>query len=1021
MLVRIRDRVFGMKHSEVPAKVPSGELVLTDGKGDLGTNDNIPVETSVNPVSVVEKSTSFQSGVETVQMPVSATVGKPGVTVAVTPEINFSSLPQAAPIAKERESVVTPSVDKDTLEGSLAVLLAQKSQGGGTPRDLQLLEARIEATQEQLRTLDKPSEEKSSSLAVEVTEDEAKLHQLLQELKDKDRPAQERAATMKQVADLKNSTKPPTLTVDKIAALRERVENEKAAALAEADRIQAQKAKLGIEILKHKNEVDRLDQSLAAITNDLALLERQLAEKQANSQTSRKRSQKKGDAVDGVLAKLQGDQDRILADQTSFTQKRADAEAAYNEAVNAFLALPDASDTEIQELIRENIEPVVAPNDTVEIPTTEEGQAIAEAILAERLAGPAGENVVEPALEHGEGTLEERITQARNAYVEKDIETTNYFKRLARSFTQIDPSEAERNPDVQALRTRYHDLLHEKKTKDLEALKGATGAERDALALQIGTYFLVDEQLNLAEAYQEFEKEHVGNKLLKTYHWIGEQYNKLSWKQKAMVAAACFGGSMALAATGGAGIAAGAGVIGVRRFLAGAGGTVAMDTLFERWQKRRAAKGVEKIASQVEDVMYEVAEDERVAPENKDAVVRKMEAFLASEAKDLDTQIAKKRVKTLFRKWSARALGSFGGVLGHYLFLEGAEEIAETEVGSAVIETAQAIPEQVAETLPESGAMVEQAQAALEPVVSLSLPLEYQITQADGARGLWGILEKNVPLDGLDTEHKNQALSSLKNLIAVKLEALSPEAQTKMGFPSGSVDTLYAGDTLKLHELLSDTEIKDIVDGKIIDAPIVDTPEVAEAVTAEPVDQPVAASVDEAVREATAPQAPVVASLENVSGASGGVSVLESSSTATEQGTSVEGGHTPQELLAGPERQEYITQVAGLRQAIFQTPETANWLSYSYVMRPALGNITVDKVLEAQTLLGENPQAPLNIDLHQSQVARIATLSQEAFKVYGAEARPVPGEKINEYTLRLAALGFEPGSETLNLNKIKSV
>lgn len=973
------NRVFGRFDTKSPAPgvaVPQDGIIFTDSKNPKLAVDPEVVEGTVlveqvqEPMKGSESLSPFQAGQERLSVPTVANLGAPVISVEATPQINFS----------------TP--------------LDQKAQKEADQQQEVLVEATPEA--ESVAIPVKP---------VEVTEDEEKLHDLLKNLKNK--PVAERREDLSQIAALKNGDVPVALNADKVLELRERVEREQAAAVAQAEKIKAEKEKVGLEILKRRNAIERIKGDLEAIAQDVLLLDRQITERETTHVATKGRAggKKKGEQnVDAVLARLQKDKERVLAQQQNFTERLQGSEAAYQEAVNAYLAIPDATDTEIQELIRENIEPVVVTDDTVVIEPSEISQEIAAEIPAAALgleSLPEQPELMAEKIE-SEGTLDERIALAREAYVEKDIETTSHLKRLARSFTWIKPEEAAKNGDVQALRERYQSLLAEKKAGSLVELQGLTGEAREQMALQLSKYFLVDEQAALALAYQAREKETLSNKLEKIYQGLGEWYNRQPLGRKIAVGAGLFGSSVALAATGGsiAGIAVGA--VAVRRFIAGAGSAVALDAFAEKLLANREEKKVNK---KIEDALYEASQES-----TQEDFAKRIEEFLEAEEKGLDQQIAQKRVKTLFRKWSARIVGGAGGYLAH-LVAEGFHEAPQVETGkmeggvaAGPLEQSSGLaPAAAPEIVPEEGAAVP-PEAGRVP----SIPTEYVLTQTDGARGLWGVLEKNMPLEGLDAEQKGRAISSMKNLIATKLEALSPEEKAAAGFRSGSIETIYAGDTLHLQELVTEAEMKEIIGGKIIDAPVTSLGEQLPDIDVAHVEGIDSREVSEQITSG----ADLASSVSDVEDIIPQDDVREMAVDSLVENR----GYSPGELLAGEMRGQYIERVAGMRQALFQTPETNNWPKYSYVLHRELGRVTMDQIKEAQALLADGSSTNISNSLHASQIARMSSFTEKAVSVYGDAAQPKVRETLEAYTSRIAALGFRPGADSINLNQItKSV
>lgn len=143
----------------------------------------------------------------------------------------------------------------------------------------------------------------------------------------------------------------------------------------------------------------------------------------------------------------------------------------------------------------------------------------------------------------------------------------------------------------------------------------------------------------------------LGGKILAAYEGMGNWYNGLGIKKKAIIGASLFAGSLALGATGmGIGVPA---IVWLRRFMAGSGSAMKLDAITEKWQEGASAKKIDKQLDQaVEQAM-------NLSPE--DLAVR-MEAFVAINEKGIDQELLKRRKSRAKRKWASRLAGAFGGL-----------------------------------------------------------------------------------------------------------------------------------------------------------------------------------------------------------------------------------------------------------------------------------------------------------------------------------------------------------------------
>ncbi len=128
------------------------------------------------------------------------------------------------------------------------------------------------------------------------------------------------------------------------------------------------------------------------------------------------------------------------------------------------------------------------------------------------------------------------------------------------------------------------------------------------------------------------------------------------------------------------------------------------------------------------------------------------------------------------------------------------------------------------------------------------------VTEADRARGLWGIVENQLP-ENLDEAERNRVTASVQNLIQNKLVGLTEtQIQEQYGFSSRDINLIRPGDVIKLDALVSDQELSAIINGQTV-APfeVAPTPETVVSEVADGV-RPEAAT--EAVGDAVSSQAP---------------------------------------------------------------------------------------------------------------------------------------------------------------------
>ena len=916
------DRVTGRyKEPRLEEKVASQEaLLFTDGKGDAVAELVLPPEASGEE--------------QTVQVGIAES--KP-VSVRVTdPEQVQANLD----LHQERP-------DTASLEITLHRLEEQERDINQPVWMLNNIKKQITATQEQIAATKPLAEEK-----VSVGESRVKA----------------KGAVINPEPVVDNTDNTGKDAIDAIRQLRSEQKKEK------------EKKDAGVNILQEENRIDALKKNIAAIGEDIKSIDDQIAHREPQATSGRR---KKIESVDTVLGRLREQSVDLKTKAVSFGQRLNDSERARQEAVNKFLNL-GGSEKEIERLIQENITPENRDEKTVVIEPSELASELALDIpqtLALGVETPVVKDLVEGVVAEGvpiegsqqsekEGTLEERITAARLAYVTKDVEVTAKWKSLVRSFTWLKKPE---DQDLVMLRQHYRSLLAQKKDEEISSLAPLGETERAGAMRELGKYFLMAEGAALGNLYAEEEKKTLSGKLGTWLDKIGEQYNNLSIGKKAALAVILFGSSVALAATPGAGIAIGG--IALRRFCAGLGGAVALDTAAEKFLSGRQEK---KVNAEIENF---IETEEHTSPEE---FAKRLNEFLDLDSQSIDKQIDKKRTKTFFRKWSLRVGGAFGGLaLTEYLsHLRDATTVV-TPGAEIVTGVTKDIPLPV--NTPTMSYEVGGGASAM--------PAEYELTGADSQKGLWGVLEKSLPAD-MDEAQKTKAITSLQKLIATKLEALSPADQEAIGFRSGDINTIYAGDTLKLDGLVSQSELQEVLNGKDITASSIEapTPEVASD----------AGIANNEVASVNVPEQAVA-------------DTGESSSVESEVSDEPVDGTAKLIGEGRIERAVYYKELEDTRRTIFAT----NDLRFRDSILNAPTVKMTDVVLAAKTpgeTLVEN-QALLGTD----QITRVNRFKELAVNAYGKVAEPGRNETIAAYTRRMVTLGFESPENKFNLDKLARV
>jgi len=1014
------DRVFGSFRSsskykdQQPSTNSEGALLFTDGKGEHSAQAII-TETALDP-GEKNLSEATQTALERVDVGIA--------------ESNPVSLP-VTDLAKVQANLDLHQEKPETasLEITLARLEQQEKDITQPVYQLNNIKRQIAAIQERLaaQNQDKPEVIEETQVVekvpamemhevlknvkevilaeqasaknnkilnekeVVVTPDEAKLHELLQDIKKA--PVAEKPVVMKEIAALKKDKVKVALDAQKIRALEEK-------------RKEQGREKAGMKILQEENRIDALKKNIAAISADIKNIDDQIAHREPDASVNRR---KKNALVDPVLDSLKIQSQDLKEKLESFEQRLKGSETARQEAVNQFLDL-DGSEEQINTLIRENIEPEMISEKPVVIEVSDVAKEIAldvpQALAAGALLGVTQElvgeespeqKVIQPSeQEQKVENLDDAIASARLAYVVKDVEMTNQWERLKRSFSWLEKPE---NGDLTTLRERYRGLLSQKQQEEIAKIALLDEAKRAGAMRELGMYFKVAEGAALASLYAEEEKKTVSGKLGQLLDKIGEQYNALPITKKVLIGAGLLGGSIALAATSGAGIALGA--VAVRKFCAGLGGAVTLDAAAEKFFSGRQEK---KVSAEIETF---IENEEQASPEE---FTKRLTEFLDLDNQSIDKQIDKKRRKTFFRKWSLRIGGAFGGIaLTNYLATAHEAATVVTPGTDTVVGSGVKVPLPINEPTMSYDQMGGGATPevpipdATETVSETStLPETYQLTAADSQKGLWGVLEKSLPSD-MEEAKKTKALTSLQKLIATKLETLSLDDRSALGFRSGDINTIYVGDTLKLNGLVTQAELQDILDGKEIPAVATDI-QATEIATTSPLEGQNLAGLGEDTKIDL-------------------VDTSQRESVAMSEGSSVQTVET--EISSEPvdgtakllgegrvERAVYYRELEDTRKTIFAT----NNLRFrdSIINAPT---VKMSDVLLAASRPGESlieNRAVFGTD----QIQRMGKYKELAVNAFGKVAEPGRNETVADYTRRVVTLGFESPENKFNLDKL---
>lgn len=648
---------------------------------------------------------------------------------------------------------------------------------------------------------------------------------------------------------------------------------------------------------------------------------------------------------------------------------------------------------------------------------------------------------------------EEEVALARQQFIKGDFNQTSSWNKV-KSFFRLtsEDSASGANADVEGYREIYTEKLLLLQDLQFQSIResGVTGEKlKEAFA---GTlrYFKYDEAVRLYEARTDVRRENMtwGDRVAGVFENIGKEYNKLSVTKKLALSAVLIGGSFA---TGGASLL-------VKRLLSGAGTFVGAEALLEKLaDKKESSQAQKEIAREMGErgLRFSIINDDREDLENR------MQRIIEENINALDSKLQKKKRNALLRKGMALGIGVGIGSgalsqlamerLGGKETLQAAETYVKDYLGEPEIapETAAppaptAVPESMGENLPsapelgseqaekiaptEQEALIADIQKALEaegqgtngtspataeysPEARQALAREvfledggknfledYRLTRADGPRGLWGVLESRLP-EGLSEEQQNRTVQKLENVIAERLAAMTPEQQATVGFRSGDINRIYAGETIKFGEVLTAEDIQNIVGAEVLDGEV-DTSEGAQ-------ERENGGGSDMSATDETDGEA--AADVES----DGSVAPEDSSEITSDDNPVTADIQYDRDIILGKEYNlQSYKEYFRLNEEVlpFFKASGIEYMNFISQDNPAMMRSIGDKTfvtLDRSTLQG-------------TSLEKFTTL---AGQTYGKSlGLPGPKEKVYEYVMRMAMLGVEhPTRERIPLPQLFSV
>ncbi len=700
--------------------------------------------------------------------------------------------------------------------------------------------------------------------------------------------------------------------------------------------------------------------------------------------------------------------------------------------------------------------------------------------------------------------LRTEVDLFRRAYIEMDHKQDTKWKKLKRFFGMNIGGERG-DPDTESLRQRYEEILTKLKEAELAAIdrKGLSADEVKSEMVRLLNYFTLGEQIKMKLDRQEVESQDKkwSGKITGKFEDLGTWYNGLSPKKKLIAGAiGIAAGGVALVSGGTAvGTAAAAGLF-LKRMVTTAGAKVFADGALEQGEEWLAKHLAEKgNAKKMEELG--VLTEGGISPE----AFGKLDSLLTQDIKSLDRKLQQSKRNEIWRKTGTWGLAIAGATYFSYragmsafgdhdnagrsaadrardlervmrergIKPPGAALTPETGASAAGVEraTAASIPAS-ASSAPGASAstMVPRAELASTQVVKpeiASLQKVYEVTGADGKRGLWGILDNRLP-EGFKGD-KNRAIQLMQNAMREKLDAMSPAERAQLGFPKGlpdsrvNLDFIKPGDKIDFGALLSPQEIQDALDGKSVGAPIVpNAGETLEATAKEVSKVVTAASSDLSPAELDAAMKGAEDEMIGQDRVQYGYTPEEQKAlklaedqmiadelakdritTASLPGQSyddVRNAYTAKEFAASQAveakaavtsayeqapvevKREMMLQMTGdIRKSVFLTPQlmadTRMNAPFDYTInRGAMGYVQMGRITERFSELHSGRFMRFNRDafpLHPSQVdqvVRLVSLAQDP-RFFGTAGLPRPVENVDQYTRRIAHLALTTGKE----------
>lgn len=453
--------------------------------------------------------------------------------------------------------------------------------------------------------------------------------------------------------------------------------------------------------------------------------------------------------------------------------------------------------------------------------------------------------------ENGFSPLEQRVEELRREFVEHDLEHAGMWQKLKRVFSKLEGDHT-KTSEYQEKREAYTEalkLLQEERFKKLQSeVRGKNEAEKWQIIEGHLRYFNIDERIRLYDTATEAKKDREDqgsfwNRAKERMKGMVDGYRSLSWKQKLAISGMLAGATFLTAGTGGGAALAVAGAAAFKRSL---GAAILFTTaeamgnkVFDKKDRKKAEQELQKNIEHVlvEEILRRTKSGGGV--ENRYGALRDL---LNQEIENIDQSFQKKKKRVARVKMGSfvAAIGLVSPAVTHAAetWFGGGHSVAVPGGAPAAAVTPEQIPDvnhavEANAALPSSEAQSLGGAANLHTVGEHSIITESEapetgsitgtfsgfpetpisVTEADSARGLWGILDRQLPasLTGVD---RVRAIASMQNAIHNHLAGMSDtDIHQQFGFRSHDINVVHPGDKLNLHELIPQDQMESILQG----------------------------------------------------------------------------------------------------------------------------------------------------------------------------------------------------------------